>query len=194
MHCRQHPVRICSFFLKKSSKHCQKMLKNISNKKKWELHSFIHLVKWSDGNSCQVNGNKGKRDWNWYMMGCLGKSRKVKRIHCFCFYVALGLFSLLHSSVLAFFHQRTAILISTLIGCYWLWEERREIFVSIHLGQVCEKSLKKFDFQYCCKEWRDWNKEKNRENVTANKESSALFKMHCCRGMSPDQSYICQVL
>ena len=27
---------------------------------------------------------------------------------------------------------------------------------------------------------------KNRENVTANKESSALFKMHCCRGMSPD--------
>ena len=28
---------------------------------------------------------------------------------------------------------------------------------------------------------------KNRENVTANKESSALFKMHCCRGMSPDQ-------
>ena len=127
-------------------------------------------------------------------MGCLGKSRKVKRIHCFCFYVALGLFSLLHSSVLAFFHRRTAILISTLIGCYWLWEERREIFVSIHLGHVCEKSLKKFDFQYCCKEWRDWNKEKNRENVTANKESSALFKMHCCRGMSPDQSYICQVL
>ena len=50
MHCRQHPVRICSFFLKNSSKHCQKMLKNISNKKK-ELHSFIHLVKWSDGNS-----------------------------------------------------------------------------------------------------------------------------------------------
>ena len=50
MHCRQHPVRICSFFLKNFSKHCQKMLKNISNKKK-ELHSFIHLVKWSDGNS-----------------------------------------------------------------------------------------------------------------------------------------------
>ena len=47
MHCRQHPVRICSFFLKNSSKHCQKMLKNISNKKKGTslFHSSCK-VKW----------------------------------------------------------------------------------------------------------------------------------------------------
>ena len=49
------------------------------------------------------------------------------------FLCCFGPFLLLHSSLLTFSHRRTAILIFTLIGCYSLWEENREIFVSIHL-------------------------------------------------------------
>ena len=78
MHCRQHPVRICSFFLKNFSKHCQKMLKNISNKKK-ELHSFIHLVKWSDGNSVRSMVTREKATEIDIWLGVFGK------IDCFSF-------------------------------------------------------------------------------------------------------------
>ena len=114
MHCRQHPVRICSFFLKNSSKHCQKMLKNISNKKR-ELHSFIHLVKWSDGNSVRSMVTREKETEIDIWWGVWEKVEKSKKEIVFVF-VALVFFSLLHSSLLVFSHRRTSILIFDLIG------------------------------------------------------------------------------
>ena len=114
MHCRQHPVRICSFFLKNSSKHCQKMLKIFQTKKR-ELHSFIHLVKWSDGNSVRSMVTREKETEIDIWWGVWEKVEKSKKEIVFVF-VALVFFSLLHSSLLVFSHRRTSILIFDLIG------------------------------------------------------------------------------
>ena len=150
--------------LANTAKKCWKIFQT----KKRELHSFIHLVKWSDGNSVRSMVTREKETEIDIWWGVWEKVEKSKKEIVFVF-VALVFFSLLHSSLLVFSHRRTSILIFDLIGNLSV----KGVLKSLIFNTVERNG--------------EIETKKNRENVTANKESSALFKMHCCRGMSPDQ-------
>ena len=97
--------------LANTAKKCWKIFQT----KKRELHSFIHLVKWSDGNSVRSMVTREKETEIDIWWGVWEKVEKSKKEIVFVF-VALVFFSLLHSSLLVFSHRRTAILIFNLIG------------------------------------------------------------------------------